>query len=125
MAKKPVKGANPEGRPPLWKTVSELEAKIEQYKAYLSDSGKPPTIAGLAYHLGVDRQTIYNYKAKDEFFGTIKRFVDWILMNHEEYALMNPSSGIIFLMKNYGYTDKQEMMVEATVAVKIVDDINE
>lgn len=97
------------GRPKIWENAEELEKKIEAYKKYLKDNKKPPTIAGFAYHLGVDRGTIYNYKKDDEFFNTIKSFVDWIIMNWEEYALDNSSAGLIFLMKNYGYTDKQDI----------------
>ena len=99
----------PEGRPPAWKSVEELQSKIDQYKEYLKTENKPPTIAGLSYYIGVDRQTVYNYKAKDEYFGTIKRFVDWIIMTYEETSLTSSSAGIIFLMKNYGYNDKQEI----------------
>ena len=110
MAKKTNQSpARKVGRPLLWKDVSELETLIEGYKHYLKDNQKPPTIAGLAYHLGVDRQTIYNYKEKDQFFGAIKRFVDWVMMNYEELLITDSSSGLIFMAKNYGYTDKQEI----------------
>lgn len=96
------------GRPKLFKTPEELKARIESYQEYLKDQNKPPTMAGLAYFTGIDRQTLYNYKADDEFFGTIKEFTDWINMNWEELSISSPSSGIIFLLKNYGYTDKVE-----------------
>lgn len=110
---------NKSGRPKLWANAEELEAKIESYKKYLKDDKKPPTIAGLAYYLGVDRGTIYNYKKEDEFFHTIKGFVDWIIMNWEEYALDNSSAGLIFLMKNYGYTDKQDIEHSGELGVKV------
>jgi len=99
------------GRPPKFKSVEELEEKIEEYKQYLLEKDKPATIAGLAYYTGIDRQTLYNYQKKDEFFGTIKEFVDWVKMTMEETAIDNSSSGVIFLMKNYGYTDKVEQEI--------------
>jgi len=97
------------GRPRTFNTVKELEACIELYKDYLKQTDKPPTIAGLAYYTGISRQSIYNYKERDEYFGTIKSLVDWILMTYEELAITSSGGGIIFLLKNYGYTDKQEI----------------
>jgi hypothetical protein len=105
------------GRPKAFESVAELEEKIEAYKTYLKDNDKPPTIAGLAYYTGIDRQTLYNYKAKDEFFGTIKGFVDWIIMTYEEEAITKGKAGIIFLMKNYGYTDKTELNVSGNIDI--------
>ena len=105
----------PAGRPKLFKNKEELQEKIDIYKQYLEDSDKPPTIAGLAYYTGIDRQTLYNYKKDAEFFGTIKRFVDWVIMTYEETAITNSSGGVIFLLKNYGYTDKQEIDINAKI----------
>jgi DNA invertase Pin-like site-specific DNA recombinase len=105
----------PAGRPKLFKNKEALQEKIDIYKQYLEDSDKPPTIAGLAYYTGIDRQTLYNYKKDAEFFGTIKRFVDWVIMTYEETAITNSSGGVIFLLKNYGYTDKQEIDINANV----------
>lgn len=99
----------PGGRPKIFKNVGELEEKIQAYREYLLKEDKPPTIAGLAYYTGIDRKTLYNYKKDDQYFYTIKKFTNWIIMNFEEIAIKNPSGGIVFLLKNYGYTDKQEV----------------
>lgn len=107
------------GQPPKFKNKEELEVKLQEYKDYLKENGKPPTIAGLAYYTGIDRQTIYNYSVKDEFFGTIKEFRDWIMMNYEELAIDKGNGGIVFLLKNYGYTDKQDLSIDADVGLKI------
>jgi hypothetical protein len=113
------------GRPPLFKTKEDLEEKLNDYKVYLELSGKPPTIAGLAYYTGIDRQTIYNYSEKDEFFDTLKGFRDFVIMNYEELAIEKGNGGIVFLLKNYGYTDKQEVEHSGELSqVVIVDDIS-
>ncbi len=97
------------GRPKRFNNKEELQKCIDDYKKYLLENNKPPTIAGLAYFTGVDRKSINNYSKQDEFFLTIKEFRDWIIMNYEENAIsQNSTSGIIFLLKNYGYSDKQE-----------------
>lgn len=103
------------GRPLIYKTANELEKLIEQYFKDCTKRNRPPTIAGLAYWLNVDRQTIYNYENRDEFFGTIKRARDRIIMNIEEELIVKGNSGTIFLAKNYGYSDKQEVEQNTTI----------
>lgn len=104
------------GRPPLFKTVKELDDKIDEYFIDCERRERPPTIAGLAYWLGVDRQTIYNYEAKDKFFGTIKKARDRIIANIEEEMVLRGNGGTVFLAKNYGYMDKSIDAVEKTKA---------
>ena len=97
------------GRPRLFSTPAELQARIDDYFENCRDGGKPFTIAGMAYWLEMDRQTFYNYKERDEYFGTIKRARDKILATLEEMIVVDGRAGQIFLAKNYGYTDKQEI----------------
>lgn len=97
------------GRPVLWETPEALQESVEQYFLYCKENERPPTIAGLAYYLDVDRQTIYNYAKKDDFFDIIKKARNRIMMYLEENAVMGAGAGTIFVMKQYGYTDKQEV----------------
>jgi len=107
------------GRGLAFKSVEELNSKLENYKEYLTKTGKPPTMAGLAYYLGIDRRTLYNYAEKAEFFHTIKNFRDWIMMTLEESAIEKGNGGIVFLLKNYGYTDQQNVDVTGGVDLHI------
>ena len=107
------------GRPLKYKNVEELQKALDDYKGYLQETDRPPTIAGLAYYTGIDRQTIYNYQKRDEFFDTLKKFRDWIIMNYEEHAIAGKNAGgVIFLLKNYGYTDKQEITHEGKFEIR-------
>jgi len=128
------------GQPMKYQTVEELQKDIDlyfnecdshtekvtrKYKKIVGDAvvefeeiideSRPliPSIAGLAYHIGVSRLTLYNYSESEKFFNTIKRARDKILGNIENALLNseNPSAGKIFLAKNYGYTDKTEQEV--------------
>ena len=106
---------NKGGRPLLFKTVEELEEKIESFYDYCEERELPLTFERLAVFLGVDRKTVYNYSEKDEFFPTFKRVRERIQADIMEKGLsgsINPTFGI-FCLKNYGYTDKQE--IESTV----------
>lgn len=117
MAK--TQNKNPVGRPRIFKDAEDLERRLNDYKEYLRDNDKPPTIAGLAYYTGIDRQTIYNYSERDEYFDILKRFRDWIMMNYEELAIEKGNGGIVFLLKNYGYTDKQEIQHDGNLDTTI------
>lgn len=100
------------GRPPLFKTVQELEKIIGVYFQYCIDNFERPTIAGLAYHTGFHRDAIYSYEKKDRFADTIKRARDFILYRWEEHALSTTNAaGVIFVMKNYGYSDNSKLDV--------------
>jgi hypothetical protein len=119
------------GRPLLFKTPEEMQTKIDTYfkkceehkqkiwkDGILTEIAKPliPTIAGLAYELGTDRQTIYNYEKRDEFFDTIKKARNKILSMMED-GMMNSEgnvTGKIFLAKNYGYSDRTEVSHDVT-----------
>jgi hypothetical protein len=97
------------GRPKRWATKEALQADLDKYWNYCEEKEKPPTIAGLAYYLNVDRQTIYNYSKNDEYFDTIKKAREYVMMSLEETAIIKGNAGTIFVMKQYGYTDKQEV----------------
>jgi hypothetical protein len=96
------------GRPPIWENPEDLQKQIDGYFADCRDRERLPCIAGLAYHCGVDRQTIYNYSEKDRFFGILKKARDYVLMKMEESMTHGEGAGgLIFLAKNYGYTDQR------------------
>lgn len=129
----PLKHAG--GRPSLFDSVEDLEAKIDEYFEMTEPSpmmtededGKEvaltdkhgnvimtqvaPTVAGLAYFLGyADRRSIYDLKDQGEFSHTIKRAMLRIELFHEQnLSLRDKPTGDIFWMKNHGWTDRQEV----------------
>lgn len=122
------------GRPLKYKTVEEIEDKIEQYFAIcegeplLDDGGnqvvnkygypcwikppKPPTVTGLALALGfTNRLSLLNYQGKKEFINTITRAKSRV----EEYAESrlfdrDGSNGAQFSLRNNfkGWNGEQE-----------------
>ena len=66
-------------------------------------------MAGLAYHLGVDRKTILNYEKESEFFQTVKKARQRLEDSVERRLFAANATGAIFWLKNNaGYTDRQE-----------------
>jgi hypothetical protein len=113
------------GRPLKFKTPEELELKIQDYLNKCKSEEIPLTITGLALHLDTDRATLMNYQNRDEFFNTIKR-AKTIIENAYELRLVEKGrAGDIFALKNFNWTDKQEVETTTTTRIQIVDDLNE
>lgn len=109
----------PAGRPLIFETPESLEKAIGDYIRDCTEGDKPlnPTLSGLAYHLGIDRHTLYNYKERPEFFHIIKKATDWVESKYEERLIYSKTPvGVIFALKNMGWRDKQE--IDQTIAVK-------
>lgn len=110
------------GKPRAFKSVEELEEKINAYFKYCEEKEKPYTMSGLAYFLDVDRKTIVNYSHEEEYFPTIKKARDRVQMQLEENALINkgnPTFTIFNLKNNFNWKDKIENTNEG------VDKIND
>ena len=118
---------NKGGRPLKFKSVAELETKIN---AYFEDKDTfPHTVSGLAYWLGCDRKTLINYEEKERFFPTIKKAKTRIEAEIEQKALTgyyNPTFSIFNLKNNFDWKDKQEdTSIKGNIKVEIVDDLPE
>ena len=98
------------GRPLKYKTAEELQQAIDEwFDSFESKDGVYPTMSGLAYHLGFsDRQSIYDYKGREEFSCTIKRALLRIESLHENNLYHNSPTGSIFWLKNRDWKDKHE-----------------
>lgn len=101
------------GRPTI--ITDELLAKAKKY----ADGGYMgidviPSIAGLAYHLGIHRATIYAHS--EEFNDTLER----IKQNQERLLLNGGLTGEFnatltkLLLTNHGYSDKQETEIKSS-----------
>lgn len=117
------------GRPPLFKTVEELDSLIDEYFAKCKPEiigydkndrpffkENPPTITGLALHLGfASRQSIYDYEKRGDDFSYSTKRARLLCENYVENSLLSnnvqPATGI-FILKNYGWKDTQNMEME-------------
>jgi len=97
---------NKVGRPLKFKTVKELQDKID---VYLETTPKQEwTITGLALALDTYRQTLLNYEEKDEYLDTIKKAKQMIENSYELDLKKHGRTGTIFALKNFDWKDKQE-----------------
>lgn len=112
------------GRPKAFKSVKEVEEKINAYFNYCEEKEKPYTMSGLAYYLGIDRKTLLNYSKNEEYFHTIKKARDKVQMQLEENALSNkanPTFTIFNLKNNFDWKDNNE--VKTNVEITKVDEL--
>lgn len=101
--------AHPGGRPLKFQSVDHLQEKITEFFAQCDLIGDPYTITGLALALDTTRQGLINYENRDEFYDTIK-LAKARCENYAEKKLFAASpSGAIFALKNYDWTDKQDL----------------
>lgn len=102
-------GLTTNGRPPEYESADEMLDKISKYFEYIDSSEEKPTITGLALFMGFEsRQSVYAYAKKKDFSYIIKRS-QLIIQNWYELHLTDRNvAGIIFALKNMGWSDKYE-----------------
>lgn len=107
---------NSRGRPLNFKTVEELQEKIDNYFNSCDEESEPITITGLALALGTTRETLCDYEEKDEYSDTIKTAKLRVQHAYEKRLVRRGNGGDIFALKNFGWKDKSE--VDNTLNIK-------
>lgn len=103
-----TKKKHPGGRPRKLRSLKATQKKIDEY----FDFNPVPTSSGLARHLGfVDRQSLIDYINRDDEFSAIIKSAKNRIVEYLEKRVAQEGSvaGPIFLLKNYGFSDKQEI----------------
>jgi hypothetical protein len=105
------------GRPLKFKSVEEMQEKIDRYFAECDEKGKPYTITGLALALDTTRELLLRYEEDENrpaFRDTVKKAKQKCQAYAEEqlFAGKGNVAGVIFNMKNnYGWRDKTEQEI--------------
>jgi predicted transcriptional regulator len=101
---------NKGGRPLKYKTAKELQKAVDEY----FESDLPKGISNLALALGFeDRQSLYDYEKRPAFSCIIKKARLRVEANYESllpYTNVS-TTGIIFALKNMGWSEKQEIKI--------------
>lgn len=101
---------NKGGRPPKFETPESLENAIQAYFDAQTKNKLPITISGLAYALGfISRQSLYDYKEKEEFSYILKRATFFVESQYEAKLHGTTPTGPIFALKNMGWKDRTEI----------------
>lgn len=96
------------GRPRIWKE-HQAEEFFLSTEEYFNINQAPYFISGLCLHLGITEDTLTNYEAYKDFFGTIKQAR--LLIKHSievgSCNSKNPAGYIFNLKCNHGMSEKQ------------------
>lgn len=110
-------------KPLKFRTPEELQSKIDKYFKDCMLNEVPLTITGLALSLDTNRQTLVNYQEKDDYKDIVDR-AKLMIENAYEIRLINSGrSGDIFALKNFGWTDKQEIDTNVKMNKSSVDEL--
>lgn len=95
------------GRPLKFPTVESLQERIDLY--FNNTKEEEWTVTGLALALDTNRDTLINYTERPEYFDTIKKAKEMVHNAYEKDLRRKGRSGDIFALKNFGWSDKQEI----------------
>lgn len=105
---------------PFAYTPQELEKKCQQYFDEHDTTARPYSIASLSEFLGIARMTFWNYSKNDEYSNIINRAKNKIIAYLEERCITEGKAGLIFILKNYGYTDQRQ--IEHVTRHELIDE---
>lgn len=111
------------GRPLKFKSVKELQKKIDAYFARCEKDDEPLTITGLALALDTSRETLMEYGEREEFVDTIKKAKLKIEHAYELRNIKRGNAGDIFALKNFGWKDKTESDVTLGGSINVMPSV--
>ena len=106
------------GRPRKYKNPEEMQVKIDQY----FKETDLPTITGLALALDfTSRADLINYEGySEDFYYTIKKAKLKVENSYEISLRKHGRAGDMFGLKNFGWSDKQEVEHSGEITSKVV-----
>lgn len=108
--------------------INSPEEMLERGQAYFDEciaQEKHILVTGLVLALGLScRDSLIEYGKRPEFSDAVKALKTVCENYAENRVFSNNPTGAIFALKNYGWTDKQELAHSGEVGVKrVVSDL--
>ena len=112
------------GRPRKIKSVRQFEERAEAYFRECEAMEKPVLLTGLILALGLcSREGLDEYGRRPEFTDSVKKAKLRVEMEYEKALHGRSPTGAIFALKNFGWTDKQDVDLSGGVKVKTLADL--
>lgn len=112
------------GRPRKIKSVRQFEERAEAYFLECEAMEKPVLLTGLILALGLcSREGLDEYGRRPEFTDSVKKAKLRVEMEYEKALHGRSPTGAIFALKNFGWTDKQDVDLSGGVKVKTLADL--
>lgn len=104
------------GRPRIYNTPEDLEVEVISYFQDCVDRKISVTVTGLALYVGFNsRNMLYEYRARDEFSGIIKRALTAVEHGYELNLHTFNALGAKFALMNMGWKESQEQHITQTI----------
>lgn len=129
------------GTRPKYKTVEEVQERIDSYFKECMENESYPTVTGLCYEMDINRETMLRYKNLEDseelkhiedkevrkgISNSIKKAYEYIQNGYEDKLINGKTQaiGTIFALKNnFKWVDKQEVeQTTKTINVELEDD---
>ena len=105
-------------RPLKFKTPEDFDLMVDLYVATCKEENEPLTIPGLTLFLGfADKSSLYHYQKRKTFADSVKRARTLIEESTVKRSMGSNAAGAIFMLKNMGYTDRQNVKVDPVQVV--------
>ena len=100
-------------RPRKIESVEAFDELVDTYIDSCKTSESPVTLPGLICALGLSsRHSLAHYEKRKEFCDSVKRAKLYVEMEYEKRLQGNSSTGAIFALKNFGWSDRQELALD-------------
>lgn len=99
--------------------VEKVTQRINDYFTICAEDDMKPSVAGLALAMDIDRRYLWEIREgkkgkTPEVADTLKKamkILDLQMVDYMQNGKINPVSGIFLMKNNFGYADKQEVVV--------------
>lgn len=97
----------------------QVESRVFEYFEICQEEDMKPSVVGLAIALGVSRDYLWKVRTGNKgknpaVVDTLKTAVELLdaqMVDYMQNGKINPVSGIFLMKNNFGYADKQEVVV--------------
>lgn len=108
--------------------IRQVEERITWYFNHCAEDDIKPTVSGFCNSLGITRQTLLNWRTGVHRADTHQAVIlnaysvlEELWENYMQNGKINPVSGIFLAKNNFGYQDKQDIVVTPNNNNEVVD----
>lgn len=99
--------------------VEDVTQRIFDYFTICSEDDMKPSVAGLALAMDIDRRRLWEIRegkmgknaAVSDTIKKAMKILDLQMVDYMQNGKINPVSGIFLMKNNFGYADKQEVVL--------------
>ncbi len=101
------------------KSAESVAQRVSDYFSICAEDDMKPSVAGLALAMDIDRTYLWEIRAgrkgkNPDVANTLKKamkLLDLQMVDYMQNGKINPVSGIFLMKNNFGYADKQEVVL--------------